>query len=53
MSFAAKVVNIKEVRGKSIATLLGLVHNINSTLNGKNPPLHIILWGIGKKSIWI
>lgn len=42
MKFAAKVVSIKSVRGKYIATLLGSVYNINPTLNGKNPPIEIL-----------
>ncbi|MDD7213700.1 MAG: alanine racemase, partial [Clostridia bacterium] len=37
MKFAAKVVNIKNVRGKNIATVLGSIYNINPTLNKKNP----------------
>ncbi len=41
MSFASKVVNIKGVRGKYIATLLGSIYNINPTLNKKNPPLTV------------
>lgn len=41
MKFVAKVVNIKTVRGKSIATVLGSIYNINPTLNTKNPPLNI------------
>lgn len=45
MRFAAKVVNIKEVRGKSIATLLGSIYNINPTLNKKNPPIEVIPMG--------
>lgn len=39
MRFAAKVVGIKQVRGKAIATLLGSIYNINPTLNTKNPPI--------------
>lgn len=42
MQFIAKIINIKEVRGKNIATLLGSVYNINPTLNGKNPPIKIV-----------
>lgn len=42
MQFVARIINIKTVRGKSIATLLGSVYNINPTLNGKNPPIEII-----------
>lgn len=41
MKFAAKVINIKTVRGKPIATLLGSIYNINPTLNHKNPPINI------------
>ena len=41
MKFAAKVVSIKNVRGKNIATLLGSIYNINPTLNKKNPPLEV------------
>ena len=42
MKFVSRVVNIKNVRGKSIATLLGSIYNINPTLNTKNPPLTIL-----------
>lgn len=45
MSFAAKVVNIKKVRGKPIATLSGSIYNINPTLNKKNPPIEIVPMG--------
>jgi len=45
MSFAAKVVNIKDVRGKKIATLLGSIYNINPTLNTKNPPIKVYAGG--------
>ena len=45
MRFAAKVVNIKDVRGKSIATLLGSIYNINPTLNKKNPPIEVYPMG--------
>ena len=41
MKFAAKVINIKDVRGKKIATLAGSIYNINPTLNTKNPPLTV------------
>lgn len=41
MKFASRVVNIKEVRGKAIATLLGSIYNINPTLNKKNPPIEV------------
>lgn len=45
MRFASKVVDIKEVRGKSIATLLGSIYNINPTLNKKNPPIAVCAMG--------
>lgn len=45
MRFAAKIVSIKNIRGKYIATLLGSVYNINPTLNGKNPPIQIVHFG--------
>jgi diaminopimelate decarboxylase len=41
MKFAAKVINIKDVRGKKIATLAGSIYNINPTLNKKNPPIKV------------
>ncbi len=49
MRFAAKVVNIKNVRGKSIATLLGSIYNINPTLNKKNPPIEVVSMGNKQK----
>ena len=45
MHFASKVVNIKDVRGKAIATLLGSIYNINPTLNKKNPPIEVYSMG--------
>lgn len=45
MRFATKVVNIKNVRGKDIATLLGSIYNINPTLNKKNPPIEVFQMG--------
>ncbi len=45
MRFASKVVNIKSVRGKAIATLLGSIYNINPTLNKKNPPIEVVSMG--------
>ncbi|MDE6504994.1 MAG: alanine racemase [Clostridia bacterium] len=48
MKFASKVVNIKNVRGKAIATLLGSIYNINPTLNKKNPPITVIATGENK-----
>lgn len=41
MKFASKVVSIKDVRSKKIATVLGSIYNINPTLNKKNPPISI------------
>ena len=49
MKFAAKVVNIKDVRGKKIATLLGSIYNINPTLNKKNPPIEVYSGGAEQK----
>lgn len=49
MRFASKVVNIKNVRGKNIATLLGSIYNINPTLNKKNPPIEVYSMGGGQK----
>ncbi len=45
MHFASRVVNIKAVRGKTIATLLGSIYNINPTLNKKNPPIEVYPMG--------
>lgn len=45
MRFAAKVIDIKKVRGKAFATLLGSIYNINPTLNNKNPPIEIYSMG--------
>lgn len=41
MKFVAKVINIKDVRGKKIATLSGSIYNINPTLNKKNLPFKV------------
>lgn len=41
LKLVTKVVNIKDVRGKKIATLTGSVYNINPTLNKKNPPVTV------------
>ncbi len=49
MRFAARVINIKNVRGKSIATLLGSIYNINPTLNKKNPPIEVYSMGSEQK----
>lgn len=48
MQFAARVVSLKTTRGKKIATLHGSVYNINPTLNGKNPPIHVYHGGENK-----
>jgi diaminopimelate decarboxylase len=45
MKFAAKVVSIKTVRKKAIATLLGSIYNINPTLNNKNLPITVYSMG--------
>lgn len=45
MKFAAKIVSVKSIRGKSIATVLGSIYNINPTLNKKNPPISICHMG--------
>jgi diaminopimelate decarboxylase len=47
MNFVSKVVNIKNVRGKAIATLLGSVYNINPTLNNKNSS--IVVYAMGEQ----
>ncbi|MBQ6980266.1 MAG: alanine racemase [Clostridia bacterium] len=49
MKFVSKVVNIKNIRGKNIATLLGSIYNINPTLNKKNPPIEIVSMGEKQK----
>lgn len=52
MKFAAKVVSIKDVRGKGIATVLGSIYNINPTLNKKNPPLEVYHMGKNQKKMY-
>lgn len=42
MQFVTVVENVKDIRGKKIATVLGSVYNINPTLNKKNPPLRVV-----------
>jgi diaminopimelate decarboxylase len=42
MNFVSKVINIKSIRSKYIATLAGSIYNINPTLNKKNPPIEVI-----------
>jgi len=46
MEFATTVENIKSIRGKAIATVLGSIYNINPTLNKKNPPLEVVSCGV-------
>ena len=41
MKFVARVVSIKDIRGKKIATLFGSIYNINPTLNKKNLPIKV------------
>ena len=45
MQFASRVVDIKNIRGKYIASLLGSIYNINPTLNQKNPPIQVFSMG--------
>jgi diaminopimelate decarboxylase len=49
MKFVCKVINIKTVRGKAIATLLGSIYNINPTLNKKNLPIKVYATGTEQK----
>ena len=42
MRFISRVKSIKDIRGKSIATLMGSIYNINPTLNKKNPPITVL-----------
>ena len=42
MSFVAKVVSIKSIRNKPIATLSGSMYNINPTLSRRNLPITVI-----------
>ncbi|GGA72868.1 pyridoxal-dependent decarboxylase [Ornithinibacillus halotolerans] len=41
MKFVCRVISIKDIRGKKIATVSGSMYNINPTLNKKNPPITI------------
>ncbi len=41
MKFAARVISIKDIRGKKIATLTGSIFNISPTFNQKNPPITV------------
>ena len=52
MQFVAPVVSIKNIRGKSIATLLGSVYNINPTLNKKNPPISVFSEGDSNQAFY-
>ncbi|MCH3958432.1 MAG: pyridoxal-dependent decarboxylase [Selenomonas sp.] len=52
MFFVSRVIAIKSVRDKQIATLLGSVYNINPTLNKKNPPLEVFLTGTDKHRLY-
>lgn len=45
MKFVSTISNIKTVRKKPIATLLGSIYNVNPTLNTKNPPIEIYSMG--------
>jgi len=49
MKFATTVENIKDIRGKKIATVLGSIYNINPTLNKKNPPLEVVNCGVAQE----
>ena len=49
MQFVSRIVNIKNIRGKAIATLLGSIYNINPTLNKKNPPIKVFSTGVNQK----
>lgn len=49
MKFATTVENIKSIRGKDIATVLGSIYNINPTLNKKNPPVEVVFCGAVQK----
>jgi diaminopimelate decarboxylase len=49
MDFATTVENIKNIRGKAIATVLGSIYNINPTLNKKNPPIEVVCCGAAQK----
>ncbi len=42
LKFVCKVYSIKEIRGKTIATLTGSIYNVNPTPNRKNVPIEII-----------
>ena len=42
MKFAARVVSVKQVQGKAIATLAGSTYNVNPTPNRKNVPIEVV-----------
>ncbi len=42
VKFVAQVIGIKDVRGKTIATLAGSIYNINPTPNRKNLPIMVV-----------
>ncbi len=42
MKFVAKVLDVKTVRGRTVALSTGSVHNIKPTLHGKNLPLQVV-----------
>jgi diaminopimelate decarboxylase len=45
MQFVTKVVNIKNIRGKAIATVTGSVFNINARSKKINPPIRVVSAG--------
>lgn len=45
LRFVCRVLDIKDVRGKKIATALGSIYNVNPTLNRKNLPLTVVPMG--------
>jgi diaminopimelate decarboxylase len=42
MTFVARIMNVKQVRSRSVALASGSIHNIKPTLHGKNMPMTII-----------
>jgi diaminopimelate decarboxylase len=42
MKFVAKVIDIKQIRSRTIALVSGSVYNIKPTLNDKNLPIHVL-----------
>lgn len=45
MSYFTKVINIKNIRGKDIATVAGSVFNINARSRNVNPPIRVVSAG--------